>query len=536
EEEVVEGQTDSPKEKKKKKKRRREEEVVEEEGQTDSPKEKKRGQEEGGEDRKCLSAVEETGKHKKKRKKTEEGETDSQTPVAIETSQTGKRRKKKNRPAKESVAEVEADPLRGEEEEEEESSSLSQGSQHSRVEQEDGFLTEKEALLELQQFVPNLLSRAPDEIKSLLRYDLKRFREFRRQGIALRNGRCSSSENQQIRNNVANFLALTGISSANQLLYPQRYKDKEAEIKKLRVQHRFLERMADGIPRSCRQVYVRAKKMFDGLNYMGRFSEEELQSLKKLHTLHGNDWKTIAMKMDRSVYALQKRFAHIASVHGTWDSEEFERLIEAVKAHMERLAEQDGGGSGTARPWVTRDQLCNNLPWKEVSKKVQTRCWTQCRIKWFSFLKARLDQRPAFSGGSKTLQAKIDLINTLYSLNVEDHADIDWVHVADSIGNVTPFYVQKSYHRLKVSRVPHWLNLSFCEIIEFLHHEVVPQLKEKLEVSGRRNPEEEQRQKENQGRYLLSHIFPQDHDYREIDNAHVPIYQSDEELMEGEQI
>lgn len=62
-------------------------------------------------------------------------------------------------------------------------------------------------------------------------------------GISVRNGRCTEEETQRIRKNVSDFQVLTGITSATQLFFPERFKEQTAHTKKLRVQHRFFERI-----------------------------------------------------------------------------------------------------------------------------------------------------------------------------------------------------------------------------------------------------------------------------------------------------
>ena len=55
--------------------------------------------------------------------------------------------------------------------------------------------------------------------------------------------------------NVNDFLVLTGISSAQDLFFPQRNKERSKEIRKLRIQHRFMEKMGEMLTQVSLSLY-----------------------------------------------------------------------------------------------------------------------------------------------------------------------------------------------------------------------------------------------------------------------------------------
>uniref|UniRef100_A0A8C6WT21 Myb-like domain-containing protein n=1 Tax=Neogobius melanostomus TaxID=47308 RepID=A0A8C6WT21_9GOBI len=314
-EERTEG-SDGVKKKKKKKKLN---------GQSTDPEETTRGADErkcGGEKMKRGDGGEMT--KKKKKKATTEKEEEKQTP-------TNSRKRKKGG---ESAPPARQTPVRV-----------------------------KLVLAELEEFIPDIRTKAADVIFKIKRYDLPRFREFKRQGLKIRWGRYSHEENLRIRRNVDDFLKLTGIETVDELLFPRRYPDREQSLKNLKSQHCFYQRLSDGLLRTSEQVYNRSKKMFDPRNHLGRFSVEEVKALEKLHTLHGNDWRTIGDKLERSIYACEKRCAELGMIHP------------CTPLHSPVLPQ-------TPPPSVVRVCLCSRLPWSKISHRVQTRSWNQCRGKW----------------------------------------------------------------------------------------------------------------------------------------------------------
>nr|XP_021332344.1 transcription termination factor 1-like [Danio rerio] len=247
----------------------------------------------------------------------------------------------------------------------------------------DETVVDSKSLDELKEFCPKitLKSHNVQDINKMIRYDLPRFKEFRKQGIALRHGRFSKAENERLRQNVSDFLALTQVKDAVMLFHPKRFPNNTKKLAKLKRKYRFFERIAEGIPRPCHDVYTRGTKIYDDKNNKGNFTEKEDKSLLKYHARYGKDWQKISKKTDRSSYSLEKRFSHLSKRRGPWTTKEVQRLLRAVRDHVVSVLKS--ANPNKKRPKrVSREILYQKLPWTKIAEQVKTRCWNRCRDKW----------------------------------------------------------------------------------------------------------------------------------------------------------
>ncbi|CAM4568951.1 transcription termination factor 1 isoform X1 [Lepidochelys kempii] len=341
----------------------------------------------------------------------------------------------------------------------------------------------------LEEFIPQVWTMSETTILKMAGRDLIRFKKFKEQGKPIKFGRFSQKENTQIQKNVEDFLSLTEIENAEKLLFTYRYPEEQEAITKLKTKYAFGMKIAEGIPRPWKQVYFRARKMFDPNNYKGRYSEDEKERLKKYHAIHGNNWKKISEMMSRSTHSVAMKYSQIKSQvnSGPWSKEETQKLVQAVKETIQQRADleditsllQAENSDGTLS--VEREKLYKNISWTEIEAKVGTRYWRQCKQKWISIVTKKMSNGQNVYGGTKGLQAKIDLIKRLYEMKVEDANEVNWEELCEIFGDVPEAYVQAKFYKLKATSVPSWQTKSFPEIIDYLYAETLPLLEERLE-------------------------------------------------------
>ncbi|NXW57349.1 TTF1 factor, partial [Eurystomus gularis] len=346
----------------------------------------------------------------------------------------------------------------------------------------------KSAKQELEEFIPHVKSISDNSIKKMAGRDLARFKQFKKQGIAVKFGRFSQKENDQIRKNVEEFLSITGIDSAEKLLFTSRYPEDKETIHRLKVEHLFCEKLSAGIPRPWRLIYYRARKIFDSNNYKGRYTNEEKEKLKKYHAMHGNDWKKISEMMSRSNLSVAMKYSEIKSAinYGPWSKEETQKLKRAVEeAIRKRIETEDADCLSSSEKSsrhlsIDREKLYQKLPWTEIEAKVGTRYWRQCKQKWITILTNKMTKGQHLYRGINGLQAKINLIKRLYEMKVEDANEVNWEELSNTIGDVPRAYVQAKFYKLKVSCVPFWQKKTFPEIIDYLFEKKLPEFEEQL--------------------------------------------------------
>ncbi|XP_009285227.1 PREDICTED: transcription termination factor 1 [Aptenodytes forsteri] len=369
---------------------------------------------------------------------------------------------------------------------------------------------------ELEEFIPHVRNISDSSIRKMAGRDLARFKQFKKQGIAVKFGRFSQKENNQIRKNVEEFLLITGIDSAEKLLFTSRYPEDKDTINRLKAEHLFCEKLSEGIPRPWRLIYYRARKMFDPNNYKGRYTKEEKEKLKKYHALHGNDWKKISEMMSRSNLSVAMKYSEIKSAinYGPWSKEETQKLRRAVEEVIRKRMETEDANSLSSSEkshreiLIDSEKLYQKLPWTEIEAKVGTRYWRQCKQKWTTILTNKMTKGQQLYRGTKGLQAKINLIKRLYEMKVEDANEVNWEELSNTIGDLPKAYVQAKFYKLKVSCVPFWQKKTFSEIIDYLFEEKLPELEEKLEKrKGKHLSSDNSTARQQKKAFRLSDIF-----------------------------
>ncbi|XP_060740295.1 transcription termination factor 1-like [Tachysurus vachellii] len=495
------------------------------------------------EDAELSTSTEEPQRKKKKRERTKEGNKaqESETP-SNETSEeapTMKKKKKKEKALKENIAEQEGsltvtserqsnDDLKKKKKNKSvvkkrkkaKSASTREKTRTSQDKEVDtGIRTEAfteidaKCLKELKEFIPDIESKEPVSINKMIKYDLPRFQEFRKQGISLSHGRFTAQENEKLRQNVRDFMTLTAIDSATKLFFTHRFEQEQENIKKLKGLHKFFERIAEGIPRSCYYVYARGRRMFDEQNYQGEFTKAELHTLNKLHTLHGNNWKKISELTGRSAFSLQKRYTQLANKEGPWSKKEVQRLLRAVRDYI--VSQIPGTANSNRNIRVMKETLYKRLPLQKIAKRVKTRSWSQCREKWMAILAVKMSFG-AVATEKKSLDVQVKLIKRMYEMDVDDAAHVNWEDLTAVIGDVPPAYVQRKWHKLKVCHVPDWQRKCFADIVDYLYEKVLPDLEKKL--LAHKDLEETQHTENDDESYLLSDIFQDINEDEDVDD------------------
>ncbi|KAM5146655.1 transcription termination factor 1 [Mantella aurantiaca] len=382
----------------------------------------------------------------------------------------------------------------------------------------------------LEEYFPNIRSKAGKTIRDLLACELKRIKEAKKKGIKFETGRFDSTEDEMIKKNVEEFLKLIGIDSGEMLFHSYRFPEKRKTIEQLKKTYHYRQRIAKGLARTITEVYNRGSKLYDLSGKRGRFSKEEVKKLQKGISKHGNDWTTVGRLIGRSNKIAQLKASQLRRevTGGKWSSEELNRLIQAVKQFiLISLKRKNRKKFSISEPkTVPKEMLFTRIPWSKVEAKVKTRNWAHCKSKWNDFLLLRMNGGISPYEGVLGFQNNIDIIKWLHEAKLIK-GQVKWSEMAKDIGNIPPGILQQKVYKLKSRNVPRWRSLSFKEIVDCLYTECLPKLEAKMNaVLVSQDPVDMPEKKDE---FLISDIFQE---YSENNYLSKPICSSDESSSE----
>ncbi|XP_070559776.1 cyclin-D-binding Myb-like transcription factor 1 [Ptychodera flava] len=226
----------------------------------------------------------------------------------------------------------------------------------------------------------------------------------------------------------------------------------------------FYRSIAKGLNRPLFAIYRRVLRMYDSKNHMGKYTPEETEKLKELHSKHGNDWAAIGAALGRSASSVKDRCRLIlkdSNHSGKWFPEEENRLTTAVY-ELSNVIEGESITSG--------------ISWAAVAERVGTRSEKQCRSKWLNYLNWKQTGGTEWSKDDDRL-----LLNRIEELGVQNENEINWVKLSDGWQSVrSPQWLRSKWWALKRHIQDH-SSMTLSAIIESLRINPGPLTKQKPE-------------------------------------------------------
>ncbi|XP_040261698.1 transcription termination factor 1 isoform X2 [Bufo bufo] len=343
------------------------------------------------------------------------------------------------------------------------------------------FTREKDVAL-VREFFPKISNpRLSFIVQS---HEIDRIRAAKQKGIMFRSGKFTNEEDEQIKENVQRFMTEVGIDSAVILFHTYKYPDLKNTITDLKRKFHFHQRIAVGLHRLMVEVHNRGIRLFDPSPIRGRYTDQEVQQLKKYCEIYDNNWPTIGALMNRSHKDSQLKASQLRREvnTGKWSIAETNRLIAAVKTIVLKSLRKC---KNTSEEPVTvpKEMLYKGISWVKVEEKVETRNWTHCKIKWFTFIMMRMNYHIHPFKGALGILNHIKIIKWFHESGVKDYCDVKWDELCDLIGNVPNTIVQNKFVRLK-RLIAGWEILRLSEIVDYLYSNILPKYEDQLAMAN----------------------------------------------------
>jgi hypothetical protein len=174
----------------------------------------------------------------------------------------------------------------------------------------------------------------------------------------------------------------------------------------------FWARVAQYLPsRRIESIYDHTRRRLSLKNYKGKWTNEDLENLKKLVDCYGCQWTKIGSTLNRLPGACYDKWRDALKSgekrnKGKWYQEEKCKLIQLITRQIGHDSSQE-------------EKEVETIQWTIVAEKIRTRSYLQCRNEWARF----------FTPGSiikLTLSDSLRLIESIFLLQVIDETEIKW--------------------------------------------------------------------------------------------------------------